>query len=49
MANLGCITTGQSVVVLSPEHAEIVASTGWSKADVREYLFDHACQRGGAT
>ena len=44
MANLGCITTGQSVVVLSPEHAQIVASTGWSKADVREYLFEHACQ-----
>ena len=31
MANLGCITAGQSVVVLSPEHAEIIASTGWSK------------------
>lgn len=44
MANLGCITTGQSVVVLSPEHADIVASTGWTKADVRQYLFDHASQ-----
>ena len=42
MANLGCITIGQSVVVLSPEHAAIVAGTGWSKADVRDYLFDHA-------
>ncbi|MXY52991.1 MAG: hypothetical protein F4Y86_10775 [Gammaproteobacteria bacterium] len=44
MANLGCITAGESVVVLSPEHAEIVASTGWSKADVREYLFEQARQ-----
>ena len=44
MANLGCITAGESVVVLSPEHAEIVAGTGWSKADVREYLFEHACR-----
>ncbi len=42
MANYGCISAGQSVVVLSPEHAEIVARTGWSKADVREYLFEHA-------
>ena len=44
MASLGCITSGQSVVVLSPEHADIVASTGWRKADVRQYLFDHARQ-----
>ena len=42
MANLGCITIGQSVVVLSPEHADIVASRHWSKAMVREYLYDHA-------
>ncbi|MCY3839532.1 MAG: hypothetical protein OXH09_12945 [Gammaproteobacteria bacterium] len=42
MANYGCISTGQSVVVLSPEHAGIVARPGWSKAQVREYLFEHA-------
>ena len=41
MANLGCITTGQSVVVLSPEHAEIVAGHGWSKQDVKHYLFEN--------
>ena len=35
MANYGSISIGQSVVVLSPEHARIVAGTGWSKADVR--------------
>lgn len=44
MASLGCITIGQSLVVLSPEHANIVAGSGWSKADVREYLFMHARQ-----
>ena len=44
MANLGCITVGQSMVVLSPEHAKIVAGSGWSKADVRSYLFMHARQ-----
>ena len=42
MANYGCISTGQSVVVLSPEHAEIVARPGWTKTQVREYLFEHA-------
>ena len=44
MANLGTITAGQSVVILSPEHAEIVAGTGWSRAEVAAYLFDHAKQ-----
>lgn len=42
MANYGCITLGQSVVVLSPEHARIIASAGWTKAQVREFLFTHA-------
>ncbi len=42
MANFGCITLGQTVVVLSPEHAEIVANTGWSKAEVQAFLFEHA-------
>ena len=44
MASLGCITIGQSVVVLSPEHAQIVAADGWSKADAKAYLFEHARQ-----
>ena len=41
MANLGCITSGQSVVVLSPEHAAIVADDGFSKDDVKRFLFEH--------
>ena len=44
MATLGCISAGQAVVVLSPEHADIVASTGWSKDDVKRYLFEQASQ-----
>ena len=28
--------------VLSPEHADIVAGTGWSKAQVQQYLYEHA-------
>ena len=42
MANYGCITLGQSVVVLSPEHMRVVTSTGWSKRQVQEFLFRHA-------
>lgn len=42
MASYGCLTTGESVVVLSPEHAEIVASTGWTREEVQAYLFEHA-------
>jgi hypothetical protein len=42
MANCGCISIGQSVVILSPEHAEIVSSSGFSKTDATEFLFQHA-------
>jgi hypothetical protein len=42
MANLGCISPGQSVVVFSPEHAAIVASKGWSKEQVRDYVYANA-------
>ena len=33
---------GQPVVVLGPEHAEVVAAGGFSKAQVREFLSEHA-------
>jgi hypothetical protein len=42
MASLGALTLGESVVILSPEHARIVAAKGWSKRQAREYLFEHA-------
>ena len=42
MANYGCITLGQSAVVLSPEHVGVIANAGWSKQQVKEYLFSHA-------
>ena len=44
MANYGCITLGQSVVVLSPEHTRVISGTGWSKKQVREFLFSHAAR-----
>ena len=42
MGSLGALTDGQSLVVMSPEHAEIAASDGMTKLDVQEYLFEHA-------
>ena len=42
MANYGCITLGQSVVILSPEHMRIVAGAGWSREDAQSFLFTHA-------
>lgn len=42
MANYGCITLGQSVVILAPEHMQILASAGWSRRKVQEFLFAEA-------
>ena len=42
MANLGCLSTGQAVIVMSPEHALVVSSRSWTKGDVRQYLFERA-------
>ena len=44
MANYGCITLGQSVVVLAPEHMRILAGAGWTRKRAQEYLFAHACR-----
>jgi len=34
--------TISAALVLSPEHARLFAGAGWSKADVRRFMFDHA-------
>lgn len=39
MANYGCITLGQSVVILAPEHMRIVGGAGWSRQDAQRFLF----------
>jgi hypothetical protein len=31
---------GDTLLVLSPEHATIIAGDGWTKADVRRFLFE---------
>jgi hypothetical protein len=42
MANYGCITLGQSVVILAPEHMQIVAAADWTREDAQKFLFAHA-------
>jgi hypothetical protein len=33
--------TNGSVVVMGPEHANIIAARGWSKQDVKQFLWEH--------
>lgn len=47
MANVGTNLAyfsegGEPHLVLSPEHARTVAKSGWEKADVKRFLYDHA-------
>jgi hypothetical protein len=42
MANYGCITLGQSVVILAPEHMGIIGAAGWSRERAQDYLFSQA-------
>ena len=30
-------------LVMSPEHANLIAEAGWTKTDVQQFLFEHAC------
>jgi hypothetical protein len=34
--------TISALVVLGPEHARLFAGAGWGKADVRQFIYDHA-------
>jgi len=37
-----------SIVVMGPEHAQLLAEAGWSKQQVREFLWEHFGRRAGA-
>lgn len=37
-----------ALLVLTPEHAQVFASAGWSKDDVRAFVFEHAVRRRSA-
>lgn len=42
LTGLGLIGGGETFIVFSPEHAGIVGKSGWSKQQVKEFLFEHA-------
>jgi len=42
MANYGCITLGQTVVVLAPEHMKIVGEAGWTREQSQQFLYTQA-------
>jgi hypothetical protein len=42
MANYGCITLGQSVVILAPEHMKILGEAGWTRKKTQDFLFTQA-------
>ncbi len=42
MASLGSFSPGQSFVVLAPEHVQILARDGWTRARIREDLYARA-------
>ena len=42
MANYGCITLGQSVVILAPEHMRILADAAWTRERAQGFLFTQA-------
>ena len=37
-----CYWPGNLYVLLGPDHADIVYRAGWSEADIRLFLYDHA-------
>lgn len=42
LAGVGAFSLGQSALVLAPEHAEIIARSGWSKKEIKEFLFENS-------
>jgi len=42
MASVGGFSLGQSAVVLAPEHAHIIAKGGFTKREIKEFLYEHA-------
>jgi hypothetical protein len=42
MAGLGSMSPGPSVIVLAPEHAGHLRGTGWDRARIQAWLYEHA-------
>lgn len=41
-SNAAYVATAETLLLLNPEHARLLAAAGWSKRDVRDFLFDAA-------
>ncbi|HEY7591528.1 MAG TPA: hypothetical protein VH969_00115 [Actinophytocola sp.] len=41
-SNAAYVATAETMLLLNPEHARLLAAAGWSRRDVREFLFDAA-------
>lgn len=44
MAAFGSLSSGRSLIVFAPEHARKIAASGWSRAEVQEFLFEHSAR-----
>jgi hypothetical protein len=42
LACLGSFSAGQSVLVIAPEHAEMLKCDGWDKPAIRTFVYEHA-------
>ena len=42
LGNVQMYVMGDTLVFLGPEHARMLAADGWRKADVKQFLFEHA-------
>jgi len=41
IADIGTFSLGQSGLILSPEHAQIIAKSGWSKKKIKEFIYEN--------
>lgn len=44
MAAFGSLSSGRSLIVFAPEHAQKIAASGWSRSEVQEFLFEHSAR-----
>ena len=42
LGNVQMYVMGSTLVVLGPEHARMLSQNGWSKRDIRAFIFEHA-------
>jgi hypothetical protein len=41
-SNAAYVAGAETMLLLNPEHAQLLAEAGWTKRDVQEFLFDAA-------